>query len=94
MLLANDNQPALVSEDAVGAAALKSKKEKEAEDEEGDIAKKIARLRAENPDNITLNTFDFQYYESLSDELKPAFLACLNSGIENPDSGMGCYPWF
>ena len=34
VLLANENQPALVSEDAAGAADFKSKKEKEAEDEE------------------------------------------------------------
>jgi creatine kinase len=56
-----------------------------------DPAAKIAALLADNPDNICLNTFDPEYYNSLSDEDKPAFLQCLNSGIENPDSGMGCY---
>merc|ERR1719262_941988 len=35
--------------------------------------------------------FDFDYYNSLSDEEKPGFLQCVNSGIENADSGMGCY---
>jgi creatine kinase len=56
-----------------------------------DPSEKIAALLAENPDNICLSTYDPEYYNSLSDEEKPAFLKCLNSGIENPDSGMGCY---
>ena len=55
-----------------------------------DVCAKIAKLAAENPDNICLNTFDADYYNSLSDDDKPAFLKCLNSGIENVDSGMGC----
>ena len=43
------------------------------------------------PGNITLSTYDEAYYHSLeSNELKAAFLRCLASGIENPDSGMGC----
>eukprot|EP01048_Picozoa_sp_COSAG05_P007095 COSAG05_NODE_489_length_9314_cov_115.648655_6_plen_559_part_01 len=56
-----------------------------------DPSAKIAELSAANPDNICLNTFDPEYYNSLADDLKPAFLKCLASGIENPDSGMGCY---
>jgi hypothetical protein len=56
-----------------------------------DIAAKIAGLLKGNPDNICLNTFDPEYYNSLSAEDKPGFLRCLNSGIENPDSGMGIY---
>jgi protein-arginine kinase len=56
----------------------------------GGVGDKIAALLAANPDNICLNTFDVEYYNSLGD-LKPAFLKCLASGIENPDSGMGCY---
>ena len=56
-----------------------------------DPSEKIAALLAENPDNICLNTYDPEYFNSLSDGDKPAFLQCLNSGIENPDSGMGIY---
>ena len=56
-----------------------------------DPSAKIAELLKKNPENICLNTFDPAYFASLSDELKPAFLKCLNSGIENPDSGMGVY---
>jgi protein-arginine kinase len=52
----------------------------------------INTLVTKNPDNICLNTYDAEYFNSLdSEELKYAFLACLASGIENPDSGMGCY---
>ena len=61
------------------------------EDMENDPVKKIAYYLERFPDNICLNTFDPEYYNSLSDDLKPAFLKCLASGIENPDSGMGCY---
>jgi cyclophilin family peptidyl-prolyl cis-trans isomerase/protein-arginine kinase len=56
----------------------------------GGVGARISALLKENPDNICLNTFDLEYYNSLGD-LKPAFLRCLASGIENPDSGMGCY---
>ena len=56
-----------------------------------DPSAKISELLQDNPDNICLNTFDPEYFNSLSDELKPAFLKCLKSGIDNPDSGMGVY---
>jgi protein-arginine kinase len=56
-----------------------------------DIVAQIVGLLAKNPDNICLNTFDAGYYSSLAAELKPAFLKCLASGVENPDSGMGVY---
>ena len=53
---------------------------------------KIAALQPEWPDNIALQSFSSEYFESLeTDEEKAALLLCLNSGIENPDSGMGCY---
>ena len=35
--------------------------------------------------------FNFAYFATLDDEGKKALLACCRSGIENPDSGMGCY---
>ncbi len=51
----------------------------------------IPALRKANPDNICLNTFDKTYYDSLDQSLQEPFMQCLASGIENPDSGMGCY---
>lgn len=57
-----------------------------------DLVDSIPKLLEDNPDNICLNTFDKSYYDSLeTDALKGAFLKCLMSGIENPDSGVGCY---
>jgi len=55
------------------------------------LVAKIAVLAPANPNNITLQTFDKTCYDSLSAEQKPRFLKCLNSGIENPASAMGCY---
>ena len=81
------------AEDAAGSAdgAAEAAAPETAASGPEDPSAKIAALLADNPDNICLNTYDPEYYNSLSDEDKPAFLQCLNSGIENPDSGMGCY---
>ena len=35
--------------------------------------------------------FDTDYFDKLSDADKKSLLQCCRSGIENPDSGMGCY---
>jgi len=32
-----------------------------------------------------------EYFNSLNDELKTRLLSCCRSGIDNPDSCMGCY---
>ena len=52
---------------------------------------KILTIKEANPDNLMAAVFDVGYYSSLDDRLKPRFLKCLNSGIENPDSTVGCY---
>jgi hypothetical protein len=54
------------------------------------IASIPALLKA-NPDNICLNTFDQAYFDSLDDEMQDDLLQIMASGIDNPDSGMGCY---
>eukprot|EP01043_Picozoa_sp_COSAG02_P038672 COSAG02_NODE_2999_length_7580_cov_2.111482_7_plen_475_part_00 len=51
----------------------------------------IEELSSEHPENICLSSLDSEYFASLSDELKPALLRCMNSGVTNPDSKMGCY---
>ena len=51
----------------------------------------IATLAADNPGNTALQSFDPDYFATLSDPDKARLMACLNSGIENPDSEMGCY---
>ena len=51
----------------------------------------LGDLAAENADNICLSAFDGDYFSTLSDDLKPQLLRCMNSGVTNPDSKMGCY---
>lgn len=53
--------------------------------------KRIAEIKVSNPTNLAIKHFDIKYYESLSAEDKTLFLKVIRSGIENPDSGMGCY---
>jgi creatine kinase len=53
---------------------------------------KIAAIKESNPNNIAVAQFDEAYFNSLaSDQDKTDFLQCMASGIENADSGMGCY---
>ncbi|MEM1341961.1 MAG: phosphagen kinase [Pseudomonadota bacterium] len=52
---------------------------------------RIASLAAENPQNIALQSFDSAYFDTLDETSRERLLACMNSGIENPDSEMGCY---
>ena len=54
-------------------------------------ASKIEKLKADWPDNIAVQCFDPDYFSTLSDDHKIRLLKCLNSGLENPDSEMGCY---
>lgn len=52
---------------------------------------KIEKLKAGWPDNIAVQSFDPDYFAKLSEDHKARLLKCLNSGIENPNSEMGCY---
>ena len=52
---------------------------------------KISSLKSEWPNNIAFQCFDPFYYATLSEDHKIRLQKCLNSGIENPDSEMGCY---
>jgi tetratricopeptide (TPR) repeat protein len=58
--------------------------------EEG-LLMSIEELASEHPENICLSSLDSEYFASLPDDLKPALLRCMNSGVTNPDSKMGCY---
>lgn len=53
--------------------------------------KSLMDIKQSNPDNITAKCFDLDYFNGLSESDKQDFLKCLNSGIKNPDSQMGCY---
>jgi len=59
-----------------------------------DPAKIISQLKAaltSNPDNLTAQCFDENYYNSLPENQKIDFMKVVKSGAENPDSGCGCY---
>ena len=52
---------------------------------------KVAEIKAAEPDNRCTKYLDRAYYESLSDADREVFWQCVRTGIDNPDSGMGCY---
>lgn len=56
-----------------------------------DTLSKIAAIQRSNPDNIAIQCFDTAYFQSLSPALQDRLLFCINSGIEIPESEMGCY---
>jgi protein-arginine kinase len=75
---------------SAAAAAGSSSGGGAAYEEEGALAR-LEQLRSERPDNIAVQSFDRDYYDSLSPELRARLLACVKSGVENPDSSMGAY---
>ena len=56
-----------------------------------DFLAKVNSLKADWPNNIAVQSFDLTYYATLSEGHKARLQKCLNSGVENPDSEMGCY---
>lgn len=52
---------------------------------------KINEIKKSHPNNLAIKHFDIAYYNSLSSSGKKALLKIINSGVENADSGMGCY---
>jgi len=61
---------------------------------EGDYksdAQRILAIKVLYPENRAAKYFDFDYFNTLTDDQKKHFLRIVKSGIHNPDSGMGCY---
>ena len=80
--------PDSVAEDASEKAAEAAV----AADPLADKLAKIAAIKTSHPDNRAIKHFDLEYFDSLAtDEEKAGLLQCVNSGLENADSGMGCY---
>ena len=53
---------------------------------------KITAIKVSHPNNLAMKHFSIDYFNSLAtDEEKSGLLQCVNSGVENADSGMGCY---
>lgn len=57
---------------------------------EEDLAK-IAKIKKSHPGNRGVKFFDMDYFNSLPIEGKKKLIMIAKSGIENADSGMGCY---
>jgi len=52
---------------------------------------RIAELKPAHPRNLALQCFDPAYFATLDAAAQARLMTCLNSGLENPDSEMGCY---
>eukprot|EP00515_Schizochytrium_aggregatum_P002382 CAMPEP_0202066914 /NCGR_PEP_ID=MMETSP0963-20130614/54216_1 /ASSEMBLY_ACC=CAM_ASM_000494 /TAXON_ID=4773 /ORGANISM="Schizochytrium aggregatum, Strain ATCC28209" /LENGTH=372 /DNA_ID=CAMNT_0048633621 /DNA_START=33 /DNA_END=1151 /DNA_ORIENTATION=- len=57
----------------------------------GDFIGKIKDVKKSNPNNLMAKHFDTAYFNQLSAELQERLEKICRSGVENPDSGMGCY---
>lgn len=56
-----------------------------------DLIARIAALRPQQPQNLALKHFDEAWFANLSQEDQQAFALRVRSGVENPNSEMGCY---
>jgi len=61
------------------------------ESEFASILTTIADVAKSNPGNRAMKYFKNEDFEKLSTEDKRRFLACVRTGFENKDSGLGCY---
>lgn len=52
---------------------------------------KIEQVKKDHPNNLMAKHFDVLYFQSLSPALQKRLAKIVKSGIDNPDSGMGCY---
>lgn len=51
----------------------------------------IEKVKKEHPGNLMAKHFDVEYFASLKPELQARLAKIIKSGVDNPDSGMGCY---
>ena len=52
---------------------------------------RVLAVAESNPENIMAVSFDPEYVKTLGDNLRGRLLQCVRSGVENPNSTMGCY---
>ena len=52
---------------------------------------KVDEIRKAHPDNRCTKYLTREYYDSLDDEKKAVLWRCVKTGLDNPDSGLGCY---
>jgi creatine kinase len=53
--------------------------------------KQVDKVKKSQPGNLCAKHLDKAYYKGLEGEDRETFYKCVKTGIENPDSGMGCY---
>jgi creatine kinase len=56
-----------------------------------DFFERLAHVRAENPSNLCAKYLTQEYVDSLSPSDKRVLYKCIITGVDNPDSGLGCY---
>ena len=56
-----------------------------------ELLARIGRLKETNPDNLAVASFELSYYDSLPPAEQQGLLRCVRSGVEFPDSSIGCY---
>jgi len=61
------------------------------EKEYATILETIAAVAKENPGNRAMKYFKEEDFKKLNAEQKKRFIACVRTGFENKDSGLGCY---
>ena len=49
------------------------------------------KVKKKQPDNLCAKYLDKKYYSTLEGADRDTFYKCVRTGIDNPDSGMGCY---
>ena len=55
------------------------------------LATQVDKVKKSQPENLCAKHLDKAYYKSLEGEDRDTFYKCVKTGIDNPDSGMGCY---
>ena len=55
------------------------------------LATQVDKVKKQQPDNLCAKYLDKKYYAGLEGADRDTFYKCVRTGIDNPDSGMGCY---
>jgi creatine kinase len=55
------------------------------------LATQVDKVKKKQPDNLCAKYLDKKYYSTLEGADRDTFYKCVRTGIDNPDSGMGCY---
>ncbi|GBG24609.1 Creatine kinase B-type [Hondaea fermentalgiana] len=64
---------------------------KSLEEAKAEFLAKLAQVKESNPDNLCAKHLTEEYFNSVSEEDQKVLYRCCVTGVENPDSGLGCY---